>query len=348
MTRQTFDKPFKDFPGLIELLKSRGLNIRNEETAINLLKIYGYYPVINGFKKSFQTDFNEEKYQPNVQIEQLFSEFILDSQFQEILLTSIFPIENHFKNMLGYLISKNFGVNNFETNDANNPDNTVLSYLDPSNYHNSGRVKALDTMNFIKANVLTSSDDPVAYYRKNKNHVPAWILCQNMMFGTSVKLFQILPSNLKEALTNEMILPIDNENITAKKELLLLELEILRKFRNSAAHSSPVYLLHVDQSSDPSVKLLKRYLGEQILTREEGRQGIGTRNLYAALIGILLLTRNSGQRTNTIQQIKRLRDTYMQNHNDTSFDAYNHYIRIAQLPTDYVERLERASMILSN
>jgi len=229
-----------------------------------------------------------------------------------------------------------------------NPDSTVSSYLNPSNYHNSGKVKAIDTVNFIREKVLTSDDNPVAYYREHKNHIPPWILCQNMMFGTSIRFFQILPVDLKETLTNEIIVPTSNENMDAKKDLLLIELEILRKFRNAAAHSSPIYLQHITQDNNPSVKYLKRYLGERILTKREGSEGIGTCNLYAALIGILLLTKNSGQRSNVIQQLKLVRDTYMRNQNDEYFNAYTHYIKMAQLPVNYIERLEVADRTLSH
>ena len=50
------DKPFKTHEELIELLKSRGINIstQNDEVyAKNILSKEGYYNIINGYNKLF-------------------------------------------------------------------------------------------------------------------------------------------------------------------------------------------------------------------------------------------------------------------------------------------------------
>ena len=43
-------KPFKTFREQIELLKSRGLTIRDENRAISILSTYSYYEIINGYE----------------------------------------------------------------------------------------------------------------------------------------------------------------------------------------------------------------------------------------------------------------------------------------------------------
>ncbi|MGK4058131.1 Abi family protein [Loigolactobacillus coryniformis] len=347
MDESNFDKPFIDFPDLVKLLEKRGLSISNEQVANDLFKTYGYYPIINGFKKPFQSDPKNELYNNNASLEQVFSEFVLDSQFQEIFLTALFPIENHFKNIIGYFVSKFFGVNNHDTFDSDNPDPKIPNYLSLANYTNTKSVKKRTTIEFIKDKVLTSKDDPTAYYRKHKNHIPPWIMMRNMMLGTAIRYYQILPADLKTAIINEMIVPIENENIGQKKELFLSSIEILRKFRNAAAHSSPLYLLKVNQDNDPSIKVLKKYMGPSILTKSDKRvSGRGTRDLFAGLICLMLLARNEGQRSALLEKLVALENSYSENKDDFIYKTYKTYLKISGLPENYIERLQLANQKL--
>lgn len=346
MEKQEFDKPFVDFPDLVKLLKSRGLQINNPDVAEDLFKTYGYYPIINGFKKTFQSDPQNEKYRPNANLETIFGEFTLDSQFQELFLTSVFSVENHFKNIIGYLIAKNFGVNNHKVSDHKNPDSTVPCFLDLSNYHNANSVKKKATIDYIYNHVLTSHDNPTAYYRKNKNHIPPWIMMRNMMLGSAIKYYQILPEVLKSEIVDEMIQPIQNENHDQKKALFLITVDILKQFRNAAAHSSPLYLLNAKLDNKPATKSIKKYLGEHALSNSEGKKGIGTTNLYAALLSLMLLTRNLGQRENLINKLKQIEQSYCASQTDQMYDVYMTYLSMAGLPVDFIKRLDATNQNL--
>ncbi|WP_243729268.1 hypothetical protein [Mycoplasma capricolum] len=46
-------KEFKTFEEQIEILKSRGLIISNEQKAIEILKQENYYNIVNGYKDLF-------------------------------------------------------------------------------------------------------------------------------------------------------------------------------------------------------------------------------------------------------------------------------------------------------
>ena len=345
MSNSDFDKPFIDFPDLVMLLNKRGLSIRNPMAAIDLLKIYGYYPVINGFKREFQVSTEDELYKDGTSLEQLMAEFILDSQFQEIFLTGVFPVENHFKNVIGYQVAKNFGVNNHQETDPTNPSPSMLSYLNPSHYVSTNSIKRSKTTKHIRDSVLQSDDNPVKYYREHHNHIPPWIMMQNMMLGEAVKYFQILPEDLKTAIVEEMIDPIPSENLDQKKALFLTSIEMLRQFRNAAAHSSPLYLVKDSQDNSISLKVLKKYLGNAILSmREKTKYPLS--NLYGALLSLILLSRNPGQRSNLIEKLRQIESTYLSDENDLMYTTYNTYLKIAHLPKDYIKRLENAHLEL--
>lgn len=338
-----FDKPFVDFPELVTLLQTRGLKISDTSVAEDLLKKYGYYPVINGFKNFFQSDTNQEQYSSSASLEMMVGEFILDSQFQELFLTSVFQIENHFKNIIGYVVAREFGVNNFNTNDPDNPDPTIKSYLSLDNYNNNGRISVNTEIRYIRKKVLTSLDNPVAYYREHKNHIPPWIMMINMNLGTAVKYYQILPGDLKSEIVNEMISPIDSEDLDKKKALFLSEIEILHQYRNIAAHSSPMYLYRVNQNNNPSVETLQNYTGTGLISQSQKRKGIGTKNLYAALIGLILLTKNQGQRSTIIEKLESVKNSYISDTEDDVYKIYENYLKMAKLPDNYIELLNKAN-----
>lgn len=343
-----FDKPFVDYPELVTNLHKRGLKIQDVSVATDLLRTYGYYPLINGFKKTFLLNTDEELYHSDASLEQIFAQFVIDFQFQELFLTSVLQIENHFKNAIGYSVAKAFGVNDHTSDDENNPDPSVQSYLRPDLYRNSGSAKVNSTIRFIRQKVLTSEDNPVAYYRESKNHIPPWILMDNMMLGTAIKYFQILPSNLKNEVCNELVDSFEDENMDQKKALILSTLEILRQFRNAAAHSAPMYLQRVSQDNDPSLNSLTAYLGEEISNNSERSKGIGTKNLYAALISLIFLNRNLGSRTNLITKLSALQRQYLQSEDSLLIETYNRYLISAGLPTDYIRRLETANLTLND
>ena len=52
----TIEKPFKTVDEQISLLKERRLNFINLPAARQLLKEYGYYEIVNGYKKTFSEE----------------------------------------------------------------------------------------------------------------------------------------------------------------------------------------------------------------------------------------------------------------------------------------------------
>lgn len=355
MTKKSpFDKPFLDFTELIELLVSRGLTINNKVTATELLQEYGYYNLINGFKPPFlqgnHKQNGSEIFKTDASLIKIAGEFFLDSQFQEILLTDILPVENHFKTLIGYEVAKKFGVNDHTADDPSNPDPSEQSYLYPDNYITQNRNSVIS---FIRNKVLIKcKDNPVKYYRENHNHIPPWILVSNMTLGEAVKFFQILPSKLKTNVVNGLIDPIKNEDLGEKKLLFLSAVEVLRQFRNAAAHSSPVYLTKAHFSphmiNQPSAKVLKKYLGPGSMSNELGISKLN--NLYVALLMILLLTQKQARREHFVQKLESLEQSYLVSNENSEHqftrDLYFTYLEMADLPQDYISRLKEANEIL--
>lgn len=52
------DKPYLNYNEQIEKLKSKGLTISDEKYALTVLKKYGYYSLICGYKDAFKNKIN--------------------------------------------------------------------------------------------------------------------------------------------------------------------------------------------------------------------------------------------------------------------------------------------------
>lgn len=350
-----FDKPYKSIEELCSVLKNRNLDIGQENAAINLLQLYGYYPLINGYSKPF-LDSNKKKadtYKNESSLEDIYSLYLIDSEFQELFLGSVLKIEKHLANTLGNEIAANFGVDHRNSylsyifkNNGNDKDykytDSPNSYLNSNNYTGSRTNKLLKTINL---DIYHCKNNPTAYYKKNHNHIPPWILVQNLTFGEIIRYYQIQNIKIKTNIVNEMITPIDNESMKKKKVLFYSEIQLLSFFRNRAAHSSPIYIFRINKKQHGNFyfankKTLKRYLGPEVFENSDS-SSLGTNDLYAAFLALLLLNRDNTQRHLLIDKLSSIESKYKNSPQFTTY--YENYIHEAGLPINYIERLERAS-----
>ncbi|WP_369024807.1 Abi family protein [Mycoplasma capricolum] len=98
-------KEFKTFQEQIEILKSRGLIITNEQKAIEILKQENYYNIVNGYKDLFlkkSLDNNQDIFIENTNFDELYSLFLFDRELRSILLKYILIFERDFKTTIAY------------------------------------------------------------------------------------------------------------------------------------------------------------------------------------------------------------------------------------------------------
>lgn len=344
MSNSFFDKPYRPLPDLVDMLKDeRHLLIKDKRSAINLLSLYGYYPLINGYKKPFLETPVNEQYRENSTLEDLYSLFIMDSQFQEIFQQNELNIERHLSNVLGNEVAKNFGVNDHSNNDSDNPDTTVVSYLNSDNYIGDDRNSVIW---YIRNKIIPTKEKPTSYYRDDKNHIPPWILVQNMPLGTLARFYKIQQEHIKKSIVNELITPIDDEDMDKKKAIFLSCLEILRKFRNAAAHAAPLYLLKAEQDNCPSRETFINYMGTSIF-KDSDPTNLGKSDLYSALLTLFLLTRDERQRAYVLEKINYIRSSYKNVPIKAISNAYDNYLSVSGLPMDFIERLQDAHIELA-
>lgn len=345
-----FDKPYKNYDELLKILEDRNLDIVDKEKAKNLLQLHGYYSLINGYKESF-LEKSGEKYKPGYNLDDIYSLYLIDSEMQELFLTSVLKVEKHLANTIGNVVAEHFGVDhrNSYLDYLKKPKPRASyhyspsknSYLTEENYCGDFKRKTLQN---IISRIYYCTHNPILYYKNHHDHIPPWILVQNLTFGQIVNYYQIQKPKIKSEIVNEMITSVDNENMSKKKTLFYSEAQILSFFRNTAAHAAPIYLFKVDKHqkhfTQPSKEQLKFYLGENIFENSDELL-MGENDLYAAFLSLLLLDRDSLQREMLITKLKSLEYNYK---NTPVFsDDYKEYINKAGLPDNYIERLESAN-----
>ena len=115
----SYDKPFQTFEQLITVLKDKhGLKIDDPEYIKDILKFIPYYDLVNGYKELFMQN---DRFENDTNILDLFLLHSFDHNFQNALFEQSNSIENYFKNILAYVISKSHGVD-------------YKGYLDPNYY----------------------------------------------------------------------------------------------------------------------------------------------------------------------------------------------------------------------
>ena len=111
-------KEFKTYQEQIEILKSRGIVISNEEFALEKLQEDNYYNIINGYKDLF---IDSNQYIQGTTFEEIYSLFEFDRNLKSILLKNILIVENILRTLIAYNFSLKYGndnylkIDNFET-----------------------------------------------------------------------------------------------------------------------------------------------------------------------------------------------------------------------------------------
>lgn len=101
-------KQFKTIDEQIEILRSKGLIIDNENLARELLLKENYF-FITGYKHPFLKSPKDKTYVSGTKFEEVYALFFFDRHFRNIIFQNILIVENNLKSILSYQISKKYG-----------------------------------------------------------------------------------------------------------------------------------------------------------------------------------------------------------------------------------------------
>ena len=240
----------------ISLLRSRGIQITNEEKAKEVLMDIGYYRLgfyLFPFEKSYpRLRERSHEYKQGTKLTDAVTLYYFDFDLRNILLRYINRIEVAFRTYMIYELSNKYK-------------NEPTWFISPL-VVNQRFLQSFDTE--IYNDSFRSNPVIQRHHRRNINdkYAPAWKTIEFMTFGNVLKLYQSL-KNLEDKL---IICKHFGVNQTAVFENYM---ETIRVIRNKCAHGSPLFDLSLCKS---------------IKNGPAGRFAIGTAQKLPAAIDVIL------------------------------------------------------------
>lgn len=214
-------KIFKTLEEQIEILKFKGMEVNDVEYAEKILLRENYF-FISGYRHPF-VDIETGKYLSGTTFEEVYSLFLFDRTFRNIIFKNLLIVENNLKSVISYQLSKKYGYRESD-------------YLNPTNFTKEP-IKAKqvnDILRKMKRQIRVNAHQHTAtfHYLNNYGYIPLWIMVKVLSFGIVGELFSILKKEDKETIAE--IFEVDDE-------LLEDYLPILANYRNLCAHEEIVY-----------------------------------------------------------------------------------------------------------
>ncbi len=261
------EKHFKTIEEQIEILKSKGLIIEDEEQAKEILLRENYF-FINGYRIILMNSLSDKTFVVGATFRELYSIFLFDRSFRNILFKNLLIIENQLKSIISYQLSRKYGYRDKD-------------YLNIKNFTSdrfkSRRVK--DVLEKMKRQIRVNGTHHMAtmHYMNNYGYIPMWVLVKVLSFGIVCELYFILKPE-------DQLAVADIFGISTS----MLEdfLPILSNYRNLCAHEDIVYEHRTEKQIDNTV-----YHEKLGIPKMDDEYIYGKNDLFAVLIILKYLLR---------------------------------------------------------
>ena len=253
------EKQFKTLDEQLDIFKYKGLVINDEKYTKQVLLRENYF-FLNGYRSPFLIT-GTKRFVEGSTFEELYSLFKFDRYFRNIIFKNVLIVENNYKSIFSYVLSKKYGykekdylnVNNFNKNkDTNRQINDLLRKLKRQIRINGYQHQA------------------TSHYINNYGYIPMWVSVKVLSFGLMSELFSILKD-------------VDREEIASYYNISADELEdylsILSNYRNLCAHEDILYNHETQKEIDDTTyhELLE-------IPQVEGEYIYGKHDIFALII----------------------------------------------------------------
>ena len=223
------EKSFRSLDEQVEILRSKGLIIEDEELTKQILLRENYF-FINGYRVLLMNSYADKSFIIGATFRELYSIFLFDRYMRNILFKNLMIIENQLKSIISYQLSKKYGYRDKD-------------YLNPKNFTSdktkSRRVK--DVIEKMKRQIRINGANHMAtmHYINNYGYIPLWVLVKVLSFGIVCELFSILKQEDKISVA---------DMFSVNTDYLESFLPILSNYRNLCAHEDIVYEHRTEKS----------------------------------------------------------------------------------------------------
>ena len=226
----------------IEILKQRGLNIKNEEYAKRYLLTNNYYTIINGYSKFFQD--SDDHFIPGATFDEVRHLYWFDKEIKEVLLNGILDAEHHLKSISAYRFA--------EANQSQR-----YSYLNISNYNQNQKSleydwKTISTLSKTLSSNCNYDNNTIYHNIHSHDNVPIWVITDYLDFGTLQNFIKNLPLSVQNKIAVDCI-GFVQDNISGfdtafPVNIMNSFIKNIHEVRNACAHNNR--LLNFECRSD--------------------------------------------------------------------------------------------------
>lgn len=261
-------KEFKTIDEQVEILRNKGLIIDDITDAKEILLRENYF-FINGYRYLLMNSRHNKTFIPGSTFSELYSIFLFDRYFRNIIFKNILVIENHLKSVIAYQLSKKYGYREKE-------------YLNPKNFTNdhskSRRVKDLIEKMKRQIRINASQHNATMHYMNNYGYIPLWVLVKVLSFGIVCELYTILKDEDQEDIANMF---------NTSTEKLSDFLVILSNYRNLCAHEDIVFDHKTERVIPNTI-----YHSNLNIPKMDGEYIYGKNDIFAVIIMMKVLLRH--------------------------------------------------------
>jgi abortive infection bacteriophage resistance protein len=339
------DKPFKNYHDQIQRLRDHHIVVLPEWETITEVELqqYGYYNLANAYQDILPHN-QHEQLTPPVPVAVIIMIKGIDEILSGTLLTALIHFENTFENILSYQVAKQFGV--FALDHT-----AITGYL---NWKHYPKVNFSPKPTLKKLEEFVTGTDPntgknsrfkvsssLLTYRKKHNHIPPWILVNDISLGLAKRWYSICPSSIKDAVANELFSSNSKLTLQERKQLLRTSLNIIESYRNSLAHGTSIWKTPAFHSNKASMRLSNSIVtaidDASTISKTDLRNDIGVNDLYSLLLIIATQTTEYGNMKNIVNNLKNIITTTFSDEPTRKY-VFND---ILGFPKDFPERLDR-------
>lgn len=254
------ERQFKNLDEQVEIFKHKGMIINDERYTKQILLRENYF-FLNGYRHLFLKSEEDRTFKPGTTFEEMYSLFLFDRSFRNILFKYLLVIENNLKSIFSYQLSKKYGYRERD-------------YLKEKNFTSAPEKQAQlnDLLKKMKRQIRVNGAQHTAtlHYASNYGYIPLWILVKVLSFGIVSEMFSILKTDDQKEIAK--VYDVDYE-------VLIVYLPILANYRNLCAHEDILYENITQKAIDDTIyhQLLK-------IPKENDEYIYGKNDLFALII----------------------------------------------------------------
>ena len=215
-------KVFRTIDEQLDILKSKGLTIEDYDKASEIVLRENYF-FLNGYRGPF-LNVGSKRFIDGSTFEEMYSLFKFDRYFRNIIFKNILIVENNYKSIFSYVLSKKFGYKEKD-------------YLNPDNFdRNKEKARQVnDLIRKVKRQIRINGyqHEATSHYINNYGYIPLWVSVKVLSFGLMGELFTILRQEEREEIASYY------KNVSSEE--LSDYLAILSNYRNLCAHEDILY-----------------------------------------------------------------------------------------------------------